>query len=79
MRIVIAVIVALLLGTSASAQAPTKENALALLKDAQAELAEARKALAESQVYQRFARAERLVAGLKAFSEPEKKPETASK
>jgi hypothetical protein len=79
MRLIGLTVLLLLLSVSAQAQAPTKENAAALLKDAQAELAEARKALAESPVYQRFARAERLVAGLKAFSEPEKKPETASK
>jgi hypothetical protein len=74
----IALLVAL--GTSAQAQAPTRENAAALLKDAMAERAAAAKALEVSDVYQRYERAKRLVDGLTALAKAdEAKAKTETK
>jgi hypothetical protein len=67
------------LGTSAQAQAPTRENAAALLKDAMAERAAAAKALEVSEVYQRYERSKRLVEGLTALAKADEAKKAEAK
>jgi hypothetical protein len=73
------VCVFVLFAVPVSAQAPTRENAAALLKDAIAERAAAAKALEVSEVYQRYERSKRLVDGLTALAKADEAKKAEAK